>query len=70
VGRRHSPGVPSHSVNFTTGENSKYFLDLKLKIITELNESMKERDSNEVILRIVTKPSLSLLTLLMSGTEK
>lgn len=70
VGRRCSPGAPGNSVNFTTSENSKYFLDLKLKIITELNESRKERDSNEVVLRILTKPSLSLLMLLMSGTDK
>lgn len=33
VARRHSPGAPGNLINFTTDESSKYFLDLKLKII-------------------------------------
>lgn len=36
-------------------KNSKDFPDLKLTLIKELNESVKERDSNKIVLRILTK---------------
>lgn len=40
---RHSPGAPGNPVHFTTDGKLKYFLDLKLKIIIELNKSTKGR---------------------------
>lgn len=45
-------------------KNSKYFLDLKLKIIRVKEEHKgKEKGSNEIVLRILIKPSLFLLML-------
>lgn len=64
------PGAAGDSINHTVDENSKYFRDSKLKVITELNEGRKGSDSNEIVLRHLTKSSLFLLILLMSRSGK
>lgn len=49
----HSPGAAGNS---TTDGNPKCFLGLKLKVIIESNGSVKGKDSNKIVLRLLTKP--------------